>query len=166
MIPTMVIGGSGELVGWAGRYWSSQNPNSYNGFIMQITTTIFACVQQAVALICSDGVFTDSILRPTFMTAANFIILGRTIAYSNGQIYARLTPRKCTYLEVLSIRLRMFKSVSLVTKVFLFFDILCLFIQCAGGGIASSNNAQQVKVGTDIALVGIAAQTGKCPCSS
>jgi len=50
---------------------------------------------------------------------------------------------------------------ALVTWVFLSFDILCLFIQSAGGGIASTTNIRQAHVGSDIALVGIAAQTSK-----
>ena len=47
-----------------------------------------------------------------------------------------------------------------VTWLFLSFDILCLFIQSAGGGIASTSNINQARIGSDIALVGIAAQTG------
>lgn len=44
-LPTMVTGGFGELIGWTGRLWSSQNPNNFQAFVMQITTTIFACVR-------------------------------------------------------------------------------------------------------------------------
>src|ERR1700733_6485379 len=50
MIPTMVVGGMGELIGWAGRYWGSQNPQSFKAFIMQITTTIFSYVRREHSL--------------------------------------------------------------------------------------------------------------------
>ncbi|KAF8311486.1 RTA1-domain-containing protein, partial [Clavulina sp. PMI_390] len=118
-IPTMVTGGLGELAGWSGRLWSSRNPNSFKAFILQITTTIFS---------------------PSFMTAANFIILGQTIQYANAQKYSRLSPRQFTWI-------------------FVTFDVTCLFIQSAGGGIASTTNVSQAKAGSDIALAGIALQT-------
>lgn len=118
-LPTMATGGFGEVIGWVGRLWSSHNPDSFQAFVMQITTTIFA---------------------PTFMTAANFIVLGRMISYTRADRYARLSAKRFTWF-------------------FLSFDITCLFIQSAGGGIASSKDITQARVGTDIALVGIALQT-------
>jgi len=93
------------------------------------------------------------------MTAANFIILGQTISYTNGQRYARLSPRKCMFLPILR-TVFVPDEETTVTWLFLSFDILCLFIQSAGGGIASTTNIQQAKIGSDIALAGIAAQTG------
>lgn len=73
MIPTMVVGCLGETIGWAGRLWSSQNPHRLDPFLMQITTTIMA---------------------PSFMSAANFTILGLIINQLGTQ-YSRLTPRWC-----------------------------------------------------------------------
>ncbi|KAF8311487.1 RTA1 like protein [Clavulina sp. PMI_390] len=118
-IPTMVTGGLGELAGWSGRLWGSKNPNSFKAFILQITTTIFS---------------------PSFMTAANFIVLGQTIRYANAERYSRLSAKKFTWI-------------------FVTFDVTCLFVQSAGGGIASTTNITQAKVGSDIALAGIALQT-------
>src|SRR6266852_4028283 len=48
----------------------------------------------------------------------------------------------------------------LVTWLFLSFDIMCLVIQSAGGSIATSDNLDQVKVGKNVMLAGVAAQTG------
>ena len=112
----------------------------------------------------SSGRANDVVRSPSFLTAANFIVLGRTISYTNGQQYARLSPRKCTCFPCVRLALRNVGPngpATLVTWLFLSFDILCLFIQSAGGGIASTTNVQQAKVGSDIALVGIAAQTGE-----
>ncbi|KAF2467638.1 RTA1-domain-containing protein [Lindgomyces ingoldianus] len=52
------VGALTELIGWAGRTWSSHCPHNLNAFLMQITTLIMA---------------------PTFFTAGLYIILGRLI---------------------------------------------------------------------------------------
>lgn len=36
--PTLVIGALVEVLGWAGRYWSSQNVTALDPFLMQICT--------------------------------------------------------------------------------------------------------------------------------
>ncbi|KAG8927882.1 hypothetical protein FRC03_011467 [Tulasnella sp. 419] len=97
LIPTMVACALCETIGWSGRLWSSKNPALRDPFLMQITTTIIA---------------------PSFMTAAMFIILGQIISFV-GTEYSRLKPR--TY------------SIIFITA-----DVLALTIQAAGGGIASS----------------------------
>ncbi|KAF7314105.1 RTA1-like protein [Mycena chlorophos] len=74
LIPTAVLCGLGELVGWSGRYWSSFNPAAANPYMMQITTTIIA---------------------PTPLIAVNFIVLGRIIRRL-GPCYSRLSPRAYT----------------------------------------------------------------------
>ncbi|KAF5675580.1 RSB1-like integral membrane transporter [Fusarium denticulatum] len=53
-----VIGGLVEIIGWAGRTWSSQCPYNSTAFLMQISTLIIA---------------------PVFFTAGVYIILGRLI---------------------------------------------------------------------------------------
>ncbi|KAF4417802.1 RSB1-like protein [Fusarium acutatum] len=53
-----VIGGLVEIIGWAGRAWSSQCPYNSTAFLMQISTLIIA---------------------PVFFTAGVYIILGRLI---------------------------------------------------------------------------------------
>ncbi|KZV76205.1 RTA1-domain-containing protein [Peniophora sp. CONT] len=68
LLPTAVVCGLGELIGWSGRLWSSYNVLNENAFLMQITTTIFS---------------------PTALIAANFIILGRIILRL-GQGYSRI----------------------------------------------------------------------------
>jgi hypothetical protein len=35
LLPTVVTGGVGEIIGWAGRLWGSKNPTSQNPFLMQ-----------------------------------------------------------------------------------------------------------------------------------
>ncbi|KAH7244561.1 RTA1 like protein-domain-containing protein [Fusarium redolens] len=53
-----VVGGLVEIIGWAGRTWSSQCPYNSTAFLMQISTLIIA---------------------PVFFTAGVYIILGRLI---------------------------------------------------------------------------------------
>ncbi|EXL99292.1 RTA1 like protein-domain-containing protein [Fusarium oxysporum II5] len=53
-----IIGGLVEIIGWAGRTWSSQCPYNSTAFLMQISTLIIA---------------------PVFFTAGVYIILGRLI---------------------------------------------------------------------------------------
>jgi hypothetical protein len=72
----MAVGCLGEVIGWSGRLWSSKSPDLLNPFLMQITTTI---------------------ISPSFMSAANFTILGAIIRRF-GPKYSWLTPRWCTFL--------------------------------------------------------------------
>lgn len=77
MIPTMTLGCTGEVIGWSGRLWSSKNPPLLDPFLMQITTTI---------------------ISPSFMSAANFTILGMIIRRLGYQ-YSWLTPRWCEWIS-------------------------------------------------------------------
>jgi len=120
LIPTAALCGLGELIGWSGRLWSAINPEARNAFLIQITCTI---------------------ISPTPLLAASFIILGRTIP-ELGTAYSRLTPR-------------------LYTMVFLPCDIIALIVQGLGGGVASSagvNNVAGANRGSRIMLGGIAFQ--------
>ncbi|KAL1410302.1 hypothetical protein Q8F55_004308 [Vanrija albida] len=56
---TMVTGGLLEVIGWAGRVWSSQNPHAFDPFIMQITCLI---------------------IGPVFFSAWDYTMLGACIA--------------------------------------------------------------------------------------
>jgi hypothetical protein len=45
LFPTIVLGGLGEIIGWAARTWSAKNKWLDKPFLMQISTTIIACVR-------------------------------------------------------------------------------------------------------------------------
>jgi len=118
LLPTVVTGGVGEIIGWAGRLWGSKNPTSQNPFLMQITTTI---------------------ISPTFILAANFVIVG-TLIRKLGPKYSRLRPR-------------------LYTVVFCTCDVIALVVQSIGGASASEATTQVAAArGGHIALGGIAFQ--------
>ncbi|KAG1809123.1 RTA1 like protein [Suillus subaureus] len=119
MIPTATFAGILEILGWSARLWSSRNPKLLTPYEMQIVGTIIA---------------------PTPLVAANFIILGRIITQVGPQ-YSRLTPK--TY-----------------TIFFCCFDIVCLIVQAVGGASAahSANTKTSASMGANIMLGGIAAQ--------
>ncbi|RDB26464.1 Uncharacterized protein C17G6.02c [Hypsizygus marmoreus] len=119
LFPTAFLCGIFEVVGWGARLWSSISPELTTPFIIQVSGTI---------------------LGPTPLVAANFIILGRIIAYL-GPIYSRLTPKQYSI-------------------VFLTGDIFSLLVQSAGGGISSSasNGGGNAALGGTITLVGMAFQ--------
>ncbi|KIO30488.1 hypothetical protein M407DRAFT_20381 [Tulasnella calospora MUT 4182] len=71
LIPTFAFCGLGEVLGWAGRLWGSQQPYVLDPFLMQICCTIFS---------------------PTFLTAGMFFIFGRIIGLV-GPEYSRLRPK-------------------------------------------------------------------------
>lgn len=117
--PTICVAGILEIIGWSGRLWSSLNPVAINPYLMQIVTTIIA---------------------PTPLVAANFLVLGQLIRRL-GQCYSRL-------------------SAKWYTIVFVCCDIVALVIQAVGGGAASGavdNNKSPVP-GGHIMLAGIAFQ--------
>ncbi|KAF8312738.1 RTA1 like protein-domain-containing protein [Cantharellus anzutake] len=97
LIATVVLCGVGELIGWSGRLWSSINPPSYPPFQIQISTTI---------------------ISPTFLSAANFLIFG-VIVKVYGTQYSRLSPK-------------------LYATLFIVIDTISLVIQAVGGGMASA----------------------------
>jgi hypothetical protein len=68
---TLVLSGIGEVVGWAGRLWSSSDTTLKNAYLMQTVATGVA---------------------PTLMIAANFVIFGAIIR-KLGPEYSRLPPR-------------------------------------------------------------------------
>ncbi|KAH7338430.1 RTA1 like protein-domain-containing protein, partial [Rhizoctonia solani] len=118
MIPTLVLCGVGELLGWAGRYWGHVNPHTGDAFMMQIATTIIA---------------------PSFMTAAMFLILPKIIS-ELGAEYSRMPAR-------------------LYSIIFISADVTALVIQAAGGAMASiAKTPEGAEQGGQIMLGGIVIQ--------
>ncbi|KZP31391.1 RTA1-domain-containing protein [Athelia psychrophila] len=118
LFPTVILAGAAETLGWSARLWSSINFLANTPFMIQISVTIIA---------------------PTPLVAANFIILGR-IVHKLGACYSRLSPKWYTII-------------------FCGFDIVSLVVQAIGGGVASSANTQSgTALGANIMLGGIASQ--------
>lgn len=76
LLPTTVLCGLGEVIGWSGRLWSSKNSIERDAFMIQICCTIIA---------------------PVFLTAAMYTILGLVISFLGSQ-YSRVQPK--TYLKI------------------------------------------------------------------
>ncbi|KAI0827219.1 RTA1-domain-containing protein [Trametes gibbosa] len=116
---TTALAGLIEIIGWSGRLWSSISPTLLDPFLMQITTTIIA---------------------PTPLIAANFVILGQIIKRL-GQQYSRLTAMWYTII-------------------FCSCDVVALIVQAVGGAKASTavQNNQDPNPGGHIMLGGIAFQ--------
>ncbi|KAI1787360.1 RTA1-domain-containing protein [Ganoderma leucocontextum] len=119
LLPTACVAGIGEILGWSARLWSSQNVYLNDPFIMQITTTIIA---------------------PTPLIAANFIILGQIIRRI-GQKYSRV-------------------SAKWYTIIFCAVDIIALVIQAVGGASASTavEKGKNPETGGHIMLAGVSFQ--------
>ncbi|RPD62895.1 RTA1-domain-containing protein [Lentinus tigrinus ALCF2SS1-6] len=71
LLPTAVLAGIGEMIGWGGRLWSSYQPLADDPYMMQIVCTIIA---------------------PTPLVAALFITFGR-MSERLGEQYSRLGAR-------------------------------------------------------------------------
>ncbi|KAJ7433447.1 RTA1 like protein-domain-containing protein [Mycena galericulata] len=118
LLPTAALCGVAELLGWSGRLGSSISPTALTPFLIQISTTIMA---------------------PTPLLAANFMILSRIIQRL-GASYSLLSPKWYTIL-------------------FLPCDIIALVVQGVGGGMASSaNTLAGANVGANVMLGGIGFQ--------
>ncbi|KZV65691.1 RTA1-domain-containing protein [Peniophora sp. CONT] len=121
LIPTAVAAGILELIGWGAREWASKIPSepNFNPYLIQIVATIIA---------------------PTPLVAANFIILGRIIQRL-GSKYSRLSA--------------MWYSV-----VFVSCDAVALIVQAVGGSIASKavRQSEDPEKGGHIMLGGIVFQ--------
>ncbi|TFK64943.1 RTA1-domain-containing protein [Pluteus cervinus] len=118
LFPSVILGGLGEILGWSGRLWSNRNLDLQTPFMIQISTTI---------------------ISPTFILAANFIIFGRIIDYL-GTGYSRLPAR-------------------LYSRILITCDIVSLVVQGAGGGIASAATTEDgANQGAHIMLGGIVFQ--------
>ncbi|KAI6131735.1 RTA1 like protein-domain-containing protein [Pisolithus croceorrhizus] len=71
LIPTVVVAGTLEILGWSARLWSSISPTLLTPFEIQLIGTILA---------------------PTPFLAANFLVLGKIIVRLGPQ-YSRLSPK-------------------------------------------------------------------------
>ncbi|KAI0078753.1 RTA1-domain-containing protein [Panus rudis PR-1116 ss-1] len=115
LLPTVVLGGIGEIIGWSGRLWSAFNPLIEDPFMMQICATIIA---------------------PTPFVAALFMTFAR-VTECLGSEYSRISSRIYKWL-------------------FMTCDIISLFIQAAGGGLAATASTDSgSNLGGNIMLVGI-----------
>ncbi|KAJ7245614.1 RTA1 like protein-domain-containing protein [Mycena haematopus] len=120
LFPSVIFAGVMETVGWAGRVWSSKTPQMFQAYEMQIVCTV---------------------MGPTPLAAANFIILGRIInLLSPG--YSRMSPK-------------------LYMILFLCCDVISLVIQAIGGGMAATavNEGKDPTLGGNVMLGGIIFQT-------
>ncbi|KAJ7064022.1 RTA1-like protein [Mycena amicta] len=119
LLPTVCFAGVFEIIGWAARLWSSIRPNLFESYEMQIVCTI---------------------MGPTPLAAANFVILGHIIKRL-GTEYSRLSPGHYTALFVCC-------------------DIVSLVVQGVGGGIAAMavNTRHDPAHGGNIMLGGIVLQ--------
>ncbi|KAF5388941.1 hypothetical protein D9757_005158 [Collybiopsis confluens] len=71
LLPTVVLAGCGEILGWSGRLWSNRNLLASDPYMIQI-----ACL----------------IISPTPLLGAHFIIFGRLVEILGPQ-YSRFRPR-------------------------------------------------------------------------
>ncbi|KAF8956219.1 RTA1 like protein-domain-containing protein [Flammula alnicola] len=118
IFPTAVLCGVIEILGWSGRLWSSFSPIASTPFEIEITCTIIA---------------------PTPLLAANFVIFGRLIRRL-GAGYSRLSPR-------------------LYTIIFTTCDVVSLVVQGLGGGLAATaSDFAGANRGANIMLGGIVFQ--------
>jgi len=76
LLPTVVLCGFGELIGWSARLWSSNSPTLFTPFAMEICSTILA---------------------PTPLLAASFVIFSRLVQQL-GTRYSWLPPKWYTLL--------------------------------------------------------------------
>jgi len=119
LFPTVIMAALGEVIGWSGRLWSSKNDTFITPYLMQISATIIA---------------------PTPLIAANFVILGRLIKLV-GSEYSRLGP-------------------NMYTIIFCTADVVALIIQAVGGASASRavKNGEDPEKGGHVMLGGIVFQ--------
>ncbi|KAH6908124.1 RTA1 like protein-domain-containing protein [Coprinopsis sp. MPI-PUGE-AT-0042] len=118
MFSTAVLCGVLEMVGWGGRIWAHYNPTGVPPFQMQIVATI---------------------VGPTPLLAANFIVFGRIIRHLGGA-YSRLTPRW-------------------YTLIFCTCDVISLIVQAVGGAQAAQGETlEEANRGGRIMLGGIVFQ--------
>lgn len=123
LFTTLVVAGLAEIAGWGARVHSSIQPANYAAYLILMISTSLA---------------------PTFIVAANLIILGRIITQV-GTHYSRIPPR-------------------LYAIIFCSADAITLAIQGAGCGMSMSGAAQSDLVtanhGARIMLSGICIQLG------
>ncbi|KAF8883628.1 RTA1 like protein-domain-containing protein [Gymnopilus junonius] len=134
LILTACLCGIIEVLGWSGRLWSSVSPLLLKLFQIQITCTIVA---------------------PTLLLAANFVILGEMIKFL-GPAYIRISPKWYTIIFCTSIS---FCRLRYTSRSYLAQDIASLIIQGVGGGLAAAaTDLKGANRGAHIMLAGIVFQ--------
>jgi hypothetical protein len=100
MIPTATFAGFMEVFGWSARLWSSQSPELLIPYEMQWVFIQKEPIAFPLKRHCCRLVGT--ILAPTPLLAAIFVILGRIISQLGTQ-FSRLTPNMCwCYFDILA----------------------------------------------------------------
>ncbi|KAK5800512.1 hypothetical protein VI817_002724 [Penicillium citrinum] len=132
-----------EVIGWAGRTWSSECPYNSTAFLMQISTLIIGesyKVKAYFSLFLRQA-NNQSFTAPTFFTAGIYVILGR-------------------FIQVLGRESSILKP-SLYLWIFCTCDVISLVIQAIGGGLASGEASKingNTAPGTHIMVAGIVFQ--------
>ncbi|EJD50214.1 RTA1 like protein, partial [Auricularia subglabra TFB-10046 SS5] len=119
LLVTATLCGVSETLGWSARLWSSISPTLKTPFLIH----------------CSRGASN----APTFLVAANFIVLGRIVRLIGPQ-YSRLSP-------------------AMYSIVFLSADNVALIVQAVGGGrAAAAGTLEGANRGAKVMLGGIVLQ--------
>ncbi|KAJ5467697.1 hypothetical protein N7475_005449 [Penicillium sp. IBT 31633x] len=129
-----------EVIGWAGRTWSSKCPYNTTAFLMQISTLIIG------TLTLQPQTFSHKSNNPpppapTFFTAGIYVVLGRFI---------QILGRESSFLKP-----------NLYLWIFCTCDIISLVVQAIGGGMASGEADKvdgDTATGTHIMVAGIVFQ--------
>ena len=97
LFPTAILAGITEIIGWSGRLWSSINPIDLDPYLMQFVFLRIVFSQR----LCSRllGRITTTIIAPTPLVAANFILLGQIINIL-GLRYSRLSAAWCEFYRM------------------------------------------------------------------
>ena len=74
MLPTAVLANIIEIMGWGARLWSSKNPPLLDPFLMQYAAS--CPVFPALSEPGFSHRISTTIMAPTPLVAANFVILG------------------------------------------------------------------------------------------
>ncbi|GAA5924377.1 hypothetical protein JCM1841_001681 [Sporobolomyces salmonicolor] len=139
-LTVLIVGGVGEIIGWAGRLWSALNVYSLNAFLVQEIWQVF-CPFSAFWPHCSSPLSLNSlILAPCFFSATVYGILGMLVR-AIGPEYSILRP-------------------ALYLWVFCLCDLIAIVIQAVGGAKAALalQASESSSTGTHIMLAGIVFQ--------
>ena len=132
------VGALAEVIGWAGRTWSSACPYNNNAFLMQISTLIIGKPAPQINILQHHRTNALFWPAPTFFTAGTYIILGQLIRLK-GPHTSPISP-------------------ALYLWIFCTCDVVSLVVQAIGGGLASNaagSPSGNTKPGTDIMVAGI-----------
>ncbi|KAF4468428.1 RTA1 like family [Fusarium albosuccineum] len=134
----LILGLVCEVLGYAGRILSWQNPWSENGFLVQI-----CCLT----------------IGPAFMAAGIYLCLRRIVS-AFGPENSRLPPEYYTRIVSLPIQINSVKQLTQCPVQFIPCDVISLILQALGGALASvsSHQHEDPKTGSNIMIAGLAFQ--------